>query len=183
MKTQKGMVTVKINIEKKLITVTAVRMANKISVISVVPSITVVASCTPSRDAQIAQKRNVALNNKVLMIIGRVTVSIAYAEAIPNVLFALATPAVTVFIASPTEDPIIGIIFDAANFIPRREALSLLAAKVPLSAINARRNAKVNAITEMRFFFMDLVIPRDFNDGERHSDTNKHNTRDVKGKR
>ena len=66
-------------------------------------------------------------------------------------------PAVSNLVASLTDAPIIGTIFAVANFNPRREALSLLAASEPFSVIMARRNDTEKIRVEVKCFFSDLV--------------------------
>ena len=75
------------------------------------------------------------------------------------------TPAVSVFIASLTDEPIIGTTLDVANLIPLKESVSRLAANEPFIAIIASRNENENTSIEIRFFFSDLVIPIVFSGG------------------
>ena len=68
-------------------------------------------------------------------------------------------PAVTVFIASLTEEPIIGIMLAVANFIVRKETLSFAAARDPLSEMSATDNEKINTAKLTNVFFSAFVIP------------------------
>lgn len=169
--------------EKKTIIVIAVKTAVITSTISALPSNIEEASCTDRRDAHIANNLKVALKNKSRSSVGRVTVSMAHADASPKVLLTVAIPAVTVFIASLTDDPITGIIFAAANFIPFKDALSLLVARIPLSVMIANRKEKEKIMIETRFFFRDLVMPSEANSVERLSVTKIPRERAVKGKK
>ena len=62
----------KINIEKKVVTVTAVMIARKISIISAIPSQTDAAIGTQSKDAQIPLKRKIVLYKNNVINPGRV---------------------------------------------------------------------------------------------------------------
>ena len=94
-----------------------------------------------------------------------------------------ATPAVTVFIASLVDAPIIGMKFAAANRSPRSEALSLEAARVPLNAINASKKEKEKTSIEIRFFFNVLTIPMTAHDGATDSVMYNENRIIQRGKR
>ena len=83
-------------------------------------------------------------------------------DNIPSVPLSSFTPATSVFIASLTDEPTIGTTLAVANFIPLKDRVSRLAAKVPFIAVIASRNENENISTEIRFFFRDLVIPSVF---------------------
>ena len=147
------------NIEKNVTTVTVVSIARKISIRSAAPSKMLPLDGRLRREAHIAVKRNISFCTKRVMSPGRAMVKREYDAVSPRVLFISVTPATSVFIASLTDEPTKGIIFDVANFNPRNEALSLAAASVPLNAIMASRNENEKTRMAIRFFFNVLVIP------------------------
>lgn len=65
----------------------------------------------------------------------------------------------TVLSASPTDEPIIGMIFAAVNFKVLDDKLSLEAARVPFNEMKLRSKEKTKVKRDKRDFLRDFVTP------------------------